>query len=312
MTTTWNEAFDVLERELQTLSALATAYDDFVRELHERAARRLRPELAGRWDVGVGSDDESIPGQWVLNIETCGAMADAGLEVMTWAAAPYGGPPGLLRVAVYLSENLSEGLPPLEEVLDALRAEGFTPQMGADTDILDYEEAIPLGSSSIRIDEPDVEARLVDLTLRAVARAERAAEVVLGTRERTPYTFLLDILADLERDGTLQATGAIVAPRSSWAGGQHLLVKTETGRKMWVTAVPPGLLVCHWGTQKDASPELLERMRAALDGKLDVRKGYKGLVLLDAERVSALCDKNDAAVVAARVLEAWEAFRSAS
>lgn len=311
--TTWTDAFTVLEEELATVLALARAYDAHLEEVANKAAQRIRAAVSADYEISVCTDDEAVPGQWGIKVELGGEIADAQLDVRTWAAAPYEGPPGQMRACLYLSDGAVEGMPSLEERLEVVRAVvGRVAKDRLDVDVLATDDP-PIALRSLDISRADLDEALAEAVVELIGIAERVAEPLLELRTLTPYVLLLDALRRVRLEGVLERScGGSVKP-NKWDGGHDLIVNARNAPQSWITAFPSGELTLHWGPKKDQSDEKRDQVAAATGGSPDNRLGYLGVKLMDSAAVQALIDDNDTGdardAVVNRIVSAWEQWR---
>ena len=311
--TTWSDAFTALEEDLGTLLALARAYDSHLEGVAKGAAKRVRGAISRSHEVSVDTDDEAPPGQWGMTVELGGELVDAGLDVRTWAAAPYGGPPGQMRACLYMSDEPAEGMPELDAMLELARSVVGSATEHLDAiDVLDPGEP-PLAVRSLEISSDGLDASLAQAVIELVQLGENVGQVLLELRELTPYVLLLDALRRVRLEGTLErAAGTAIKP-NKWAGGQDIIVNGKGVPQVWITAFPSGELALHWGAKRDQDKRVQDLVASAIGGTADDRLGYLGVLLMDANAVQVVIDTQDSedakVEVAARIVTAWERWR---
>ncbi len=292
---TWDDAFAAVEADLGAVLALLDAYDGHTRQ-HDAARKRIIQRSKGRVTPELGSDDAARPGQWGLTLRLDGELEDAGLEVSTWFAAPFGGPPGVVRVALYLSEELPEGGPRHAEALQvAASACGLDLPHPVPTDVLQCGPRSPLGFVDLDATSDDLDLRLADAVLAMLDPARRAARAVLDCWTWTPMSWLLRCGRQLQRDASLEGYGKVSS--GAWGGGQYVQVAPPGRSGIFFTAVEPGRLLAHWNPKAEQDSAESAALRGALGGADDVRRGYHGVVLLDLDVARRAASERDHAVV---------------
>jgi len=310
---TWNDAYAALEQEYATVIAIQRAYDDFVRTVAERAGKRTRAAIRQVHEIVVDTDDSAAAGQSGLTVRLAGNLTAAGLDVRTWAAAPFGGPAGQMRACLYLNRDPAEGMPALDEMLSAARLEaGPRPDGLDDADVAEAED-LPLAVRSLDMATDGLSAALADAVIELVAIGERVGVTLLELRKLTPYALLLDALRKVHQDGELEQLAGTPVKLNKWSTGKDLYMGQTGSPAVWLTGLASGGLTIHWGTKRDQDEATRSRVVAALGGVPDDRLGYLGVQVMDTSELQAVIDDNDPAeareVVKQRILASWRAWR---
>lgn len=313
-TPSWNEAFAALEADFGTLLAVTRSYDDFTKQVATQAGKRVRAAVQRFHEITVDTDDESIPGQWGLTVELGGDLTDVGLDVRTWFAVAYGGPPGKMRAVLYLSQEPAAGMPELEVLVREARSTlSFDTAVLGEPDVVETDDP-PLAVRTLEISAPAPEVALADAVTELVTLGERVGEALLDLRELTPYALLLRVLRQVVADGVLERTAGTSVKAQTWAGGKDLVLYTKDTPQSWITAFPTGELTLHWGQKRNQNGQTRQRVLEATGGSPDDRMGYLGVRLLSVADVQRAIDSDEPedarAALSDHLVKAWQTWRA--
>lgn len=300
MRQSFTKALEAFDREVLVLTEVARAYDAFLDEVCTLAQAALTDSgLEAAVDAG-----DAPHGRGLL-ASLPGAM---GVTLQTWASAPYGGPPGRLRLAIILAETLPVGLPSraeLHRAADAaLAAEPpVERRLASDPDLVGADI---LAWTDVDLSDPDLHA-----TLSARARAWAGTLRVVDTAIRSLRVPAMEWLQQQVKRLRDPVRLPGFSQKGNWEGGPYAQAKVPGLPDVWVTALPGGTLGFHW--QAKPTAESSARVYAALRQYTpSPLGGYAGVVLIDADEVAELSSADDEEGLLQKVLAAVRTYDGAA
>jgi hypothetical protein len=289
----WNDALSAWDEKI-----------DVMREVHEAYVGHLGDLLKGL--SGGELTDHGFGRMERVHSLAVGNHPQA-VEVRAWPTRPWGGEAGKVAVSVSLSADLveDESFPSdVAGLCKALKVKRGPVESGR----------VLVKRGTILLDGSGTKERVNRAWTSAFEQAPTLAKRLKGLSRGSPYQWLRSLMLELVKSGVFEESGPEGTRTSGrlgdWAGGRQFTVYGDGMPQLFLTAVPDGRMMMHFGYKRRTTPEEASRVCETVGLRPMEIEGYAGGVLLLKNETLAAFQEDEALEIKRRVLAGWRAYQS--